>query len=259
MSGIATAIVGSAVIGTTGGLVGGKLQSDAAKNAGQVSKETMENSALFSFFAGKHAEAELQPFYDAAVQGIPYTQEAAQRYSEMSQAGPGKFEDSGYFNAMNLGIDRAAREMGTATSGSGQGYGRNLMKYATGLAGEKFGAHQGEWMNRLNALRGQPQVYPNAPAQMAQLHQDTGRNVTSAIQGAGAAEANAILGQGAGQVQGISDATGAVSNAMGMYSMYNMMNPGTPQPQVNPMQSQGYYPSPSLPSNPFYGPGGMVS
>ncbi len=225
-----------ALLGMIGGsiassVIGGGIQSSAIKRAGKVGEKALRQGATFNFFAGKQAESALEPFYNAAVEGIPYTMDAAQKYSEMSQAGPGRFEDSGYFNAMNLGIDRAAREMGTASTATGQGYGRNLMKYATNLAGEKFGQHQGEWVNRLNALRGQPQPYPSAPINTAKIRQDMGRDMYQATRDIGGVQSDAALGQGSAWMNAMSGISGAIGNAGGMYAMNSMMNPQQPQQQ----------------------------
>lgn len=208
----AAAAIIPAVIGA-GGAVGGGIMgqnaADAAADAQRSASEAATNLQVGMYLQNRR---DMQPFLRSARERLPYQAEALEEYSRRIMEGPGKFEDSPYYenlqNTLQGSIEQAAEAMmrGARASGGGPGsIGRDMAKYAAPLAGQL--TMQGrqnwlnEWLQQLNPLAAQAMVgqtpYGNSSAQISQLGQNAASNVGTGLMNAGQATAAGNLGRGA--------------------------------------------------------------
>ena len=151
------------------GPIQGALGYQASSKAADAQAASSRFAATMEFIMWKQGMKTMQPFLESAEKMLPYQEEMAQSYAELAAKGPGDFETSGYRRAMQAGIEDAARTMATKGSATGQGYGRDLVRYGTQLADQYYGKHLGDWESRLGAYQGQPHSqYSQYPALASQ-------------------------------------------------------------------------------------------
>ena len=208
------------------GLVGSVMSSNAAKSAAQTQADAANNATAAQQAALDKQIALNQPFYDvgvAANKGLstqtPYTP-ATFNYNQNTDPGT-QFRLTQGLNAMNA----TAAARGGLISGNalkaGQDYGQaagsqeyqnafnrylatnaqNLQAYNTNTANQQFLANQGQ----------------SSANQTANSIGNFGNSAASNTIGAG----NALA---AGQVGSANAYTGAASNAIGQYTLYNALN-----------------------------------
>jgi hypothetical protein len=236
MSGIATAIVGSAVIG---GVVASNSASKAAK--------AQQNAA------DKASATELEQFYQNREDMQPWREAGAGALKQMTEgtAVGGDFnrdftladfaQDPGYQFRLDEGtraLERGAAARGGVLSGGAlRGVTRYGQDYASGEyqnAYNRFNNDRTQRFNRLASLAGTGQT---ATRDVAQMGSQVAGNVANNIIGAGNAQASSYVGQG----NAISGAAQSLGNfAMNQYFM-NQMKPTTPPPTTTaPAWTGGY-------------------
>lgn len=92
-----------------------------------------------------------EPAATTPAQTAPESPFAGQTFEQLVKTGPGAFEESAYYDDMQKSMDymlsNAIRDMGTASTASGSGYGRDLMNYAAPLADELFRQNRTNYLN----------------------------------------------------------------------------------------------------------------
>jgi len=194
MTWVATAIVGSAVIGGYSANQAAKTQARSAAEA-TAAQERMFNR-----------QVELQePFRQAGVNALPELI-AASRYDPFTMS---KFQqDPGYAFRMKEGLralENTAAARGGLLSGNAM---RGLTRYGQGLASEEFGnafnRYQAERAARLNPLQS-----------LAGMGQTNAANIANQAGQFGQAMGANIIGAGNARASGYMGTANALSNALG--------------------------------------------
>lgn len=237
MSGIATAIVGSAVIGGVVASNSAKKAANAQRDASQLASQT----ELEQFYQNRE---DMQPWREAG-------QGALKQMTEGTAAG-GDFNrdftladftrDPGYDFRMNEGaraLDRSAAARGGVLSGGAlRGVTRYGQDFASGEYQNAYNRFNNDRTQRFNRLASLAGVGQTATRDVAQMGQQVAGNVANNIIGSGNAQASSYVGQG----NAISGAAQSLGNfAMNQYFM-NQMKPTTPPPTTNtaPAWTGGY-------------------
>jgi hypothetical protein len=237
MSGIATAIIGSAVVG---GVVASNSASKAAK-AQQNAADKASNTELEMFNQNRE---DMQPWREAGTGAL-------KQMTEGTAAG-GDFNrdftladftrDPGYDFRMQQGsqaLERSAAARGGALSGGAlKGITRYGQDFASGEyqnAYNRFNNDRTQRFNRLASLAGTGQT---ATRDVAQMGSQVAGSVANNIIGAGNSQASSYVGQG----NAISGAAQSLGNfAMNQYFM-NQMKPVTPAaPTASPTSTAPYW------------------
>lgn len=255
MSGIATAIVGSAVLGVGAAVLSGqatKSAADAASNASLASANLSANTQLSEFNAGQAATAPWRSQGQAALYnlsdlaGVPsptsYTDAATgTTVTRTPQSAQQTLENTpGYqvqLDALNQALMRGG--MGSQNYGSGNFWDSVLnanQQYASTSFNNVY--------NQLAGLAGTGQV---SAGQTAGLATSTGAGMGSAYTTGGQGAAAATLAGGAGQSSMYNNLASQGNNAMNNYLFYNLMQNGlgstptipTGQTQYNDYSSLG--------------------
>lgn len=223
MSGIATAIVGSAVIGGAAASMSAKKAARAQRDASQLASQT-----------------ELEQFYQSREDLAPWREAGAGALKQLTKgtvAGEDFnrdftladfIRDPGYDFRLQQGqqaLDRSAAARGGALSGAaikGQTrYGQDYASNEYQNAYNRFNNDRTQRFNRLASLAG---VGQTATRDVAQLGTQAASNVANNIIGAGNAQASGYVGQG----NAWSGAAQSLGNfAMNQYFMKQMLG-GTP-------------------------------
>lgn len=236
MSGIATAIVASAVIG-------GDVASDSSRNAANAQKDAAQLASNTELEQFRQNREDMQPWREAGAGAL-------KQMTEGTAAG-GDFNrdftladftrDPGYDFRMAEGaraLDRSAAARGGVLSGGAlRGVTRYGQDFASGEyqnAYNRFNNDRTQRFNRLASLAGTGQT---ATRDVAQMGSQVAGNVANNIIGAGNAQASSYVGQG----NAISGAAQSLGNfAMNQYFM-NQMKPTTPPPTTTaPAWTGGY-------------------
>lgn len=199
MSGIATAIVASAVIGGASANKAAKTQASAANNAAELQKEQFDKTV------------ELQePFRQAGLTGQNRLMEMlglagdpnAQGYgSLMRDFGAQDFQaDPGYAFRQQQGqqaLERSAAARGGLLSGAAM---KDAMRFNQGLASDEytnaFNRFQTNRSNKLNPLQSLAGLAQSSTNQIAQAGQNYATNAGNAMMGGANARASGYLSQG---------------------------------------------------------------
>jgi hypothetical protein len=226
----------SSIIGAVSSSHAADVQAAASKYAAKIQKQIYMQQ-----------RQDLMPFMKSAERMLPVTEKAmiraerlgqefewqAKDYERMFANGPGAYERSDYYKDMqgtiDYGIEKAAREMGTASSASGAGYGRDLMNYAVPMASEAYKTGRGNFINEWISTKLNPSQTLMAQYGGASLPQNAGMNAIPSFTAAGSnyannASANAIYGGQAkaagilGQGQAIQQGIGGAANALGLFT-----------------------------------------
>lgn len=218
MSGVATAIVGSAVIG-------GVVASNSASKAANAQKDAAQLASQTELEQYRQNREDMQPWREAGAGALGQL--------TAGTAAGGDFnrdftladftKDPGYDFRMQQGqqaLDRSAAARGGALSGAaikgslryGQDYGSNEYQNAY----NRFNNDRTQRFNRLASLAG---VGQTATRDVAQQGAQVASNVGNNIMGAGNAQASSYIGQG----NAISGAAQSLGNfAMNKYYLSQM-------------------------------------
>lgn len=199
---VATAIVGSAVIGAGASLAGSAMQADAAGSAGDAQlRQYYQTRADLAPYRelGTTALGELGALYGVGRKGL-LTPEEINAARDRFQASPG------YQFAYNEGLNALDKSASARGRLQGGGYGRELVRYGQGMANQEFG----NYANRLAQLAGIGQTSTTATGQFGQ----------TATTNAG----NAMVDAATARASGYTGAANAFGGAVGNYVMYDYLN-----------------------------------
>lgn len=235
----------SVISGTIGALTGSKASSDAAAAQAAASKYAADIQKEIYMMQ----RMDMAPFLESAEKMLPYVEAEMERahrlggqyesailqYEDMFRTGPGKFEESDYYKDMvgtiDYAIGKAVKEMGTAATASGAGYGRDLMDWAVPMAAEATkgarGNYVSEWINtKLNPMQtymaqlGGVSLPANPAMNVIPSLNAAGSNYATGAGNAalygGEAQASGILGQQNALMQGIGGLSSAAGLGLGM-------------------------------------------
>lgn len=260
MSGIATAIVGGAVIG---GIASNKAASTSAQAATQAA-ETQAQSANRAADIQKEMferQVELQePWRQAGVNALAQMQGQT---GAMPPAFTGQVDlsqDPGYAFRMSEGmkaLERSAAARGGLLSG---GQLKGIQRFGQDLASQEYQNaynraltqynaavnREGTGYNRLAALAG---VGQTATGALSSAAGQTGSNLANIYTGAGQAAAQGIVGAGAARASGYmgmaNSLTGALGTGLNYYQNQQLLN------RLLPQQTGGGATYPSMAVDPF--------
>lgn len=231
MSGVATAIVGGAVVGAV-------ITGNAAKGAAQTQADAANNATAAQQSMFNTQVANQQPYMDAGYKALDQIQANMPSYNQPFTMGMFQ-QDPGYQFDLQQGeqaIQNSAAASGHLVSSQQLG---NASTYAQNMASNEFG-------NAFNRYQTQQSASYNRLASLAQLGQAGVSDVNKAGTNAATNIGNNMIGAGnvsaAGQVGTANAITGGINTATSGLMNYNMMNSLMPQQP-----------------NPGYGGGGMAS
>lgn len=227
MSGIATAIVGGAVIGAystkKAASTAASATTQAADTSAQVQRELFERQVQLQEPWRKAGEQALNQLIPLASNYAPFT--AANMYS-----------DPGYQFRLAEGLkalDRQAAARGGLISGAAlKAAGRYGQEFAANEYQNAFNRYQAERQARLNPLQSLAGVGQTTASQLGTAASNLGANLgqtylTSGIQ-AGQARASGYLG-------GANALTGALNTGLNYYQNQQLMNNLFPSAQAAPI------------------------
>lgn len=226
MSGIATAIVGSAVIG-------GVVASNSASKAANAQRDA----------ANQASQTELEQYYQNREDMQPWREAGQGALGQMTAgtAAGGDFnrdftladftKDPGYdfrLQQGQRGVEASAAARGGALSGAAiKGLARYNQDYASGEYQNAYNRFNNDRTQRFNRLASLAGVGQTATRDVAQQGAQVASNVGSNIIGAGNAQASSYVGQG----NAISGAANTLGNfAMNKYYMSQMPGGTTTMP-----------------------------
>lgn len=229
MSGIATAVVASAVIG-------GAMSSDAAGNASDAQLQASREASATELKMFEQNREDQKPWRDAGIVALGQLGEGTKDGGDFNRdfTLADFTKDPGYDFRMRegqRGLDSSAAARGGALSGAAiKASERYNQDYASGEyqnAYNRFNADRTARFNRLSSLAGVGQTATNqVGAQGAQVASSIAENQI----GAGNARASGYIGQG--------NAMSGVANTLGNFAMNSQyMNQGTNPYAYRPPQS----------------------
>ena len=154
----------------------------------------------------------------------PDTMQPSGGFEKLVKEGPGKYEDSDYYKdmqkSMDYAIERANREMGTASTASGAGYGRKLVDYAVPMADEAYRQGRGNFLNEWVQTKYNPyQNYINTLIGGTEMPQLPQMNLVNTMANAGnqyvQGASDSIMNQGTAEASGILGGNQATQNMLG--------------------------------------------
>jgi hypothetical protein len=230
MSAVATAIVGSAVVGLVASNKASSAQQSAANRATDVAAETADQQvALQREIFEKQTELQ-KPFREAGLAGQNRLMEllgiggkaGAPGYGRYATAefGADKFKaDPGYAFRMSEGmkaLERSAAARGGLLSGATlrgtQRFGQDLASQEYQNAFNRFQAERAGTLNPFQALAGTAQSGANVLGQQAG---QMGTNISNALGSYGSAAQGNIIGAGNAQASGYMGAANAIGGGVG--------------------------------------------
>jgi hypothetical protein len=230
MSAVATAIVGSAVVGLVGSQKASSAQQSAANRATDVAAQTADQQvALQREIFEKQTELQ-KPFREAGLAGQNRLMEllgiggtrGAPGYGRYATAefGADKFKaDPGYAFRMSEGmkaLERSAAARGGLLSGATlkgtQRFGQDLASQEYQNAFNRYQAERAGTLNPFQALAGTAQSSANTlGGQAGQM----GSNISNALGAYGSAAQGNIIGSGNAQASGYMGAANAIAGGVG--------------------------------------------
>jgi hypothetical protein len=230
MSAVATAIVGTAVVGAYASSQASKAQQSAANRATDVAAQTADQQAQVQREIFEK-QTELQaPFREAGLAGQNRLMEllgiggakGAQGYGKYATAEftPAKFQaDPGYAFRMSEGmkaLERSAAARGGLLSGATlkgtQRFGQDLASQEYQNAFNRYQAERTGTLNPYQALAGTAQSGANVLGQQAGQY---GANVSNILGSYGSAAQGNIIGAGNAQASGYMGAANAIGGGVG--------------------------------------------
>ncbi len=234
MSGIATAVVGAA-------LVSGYVASEAAGEAADVQQEASAAAISEQRRQFDVTQRQLEPFREAGVTalgqqqallGLGTPQEQQQAFAAFAES-PGQ-------QFLRDQQERALLRNVSAIGGLGGG------KVRTALQQQAFGRAQTDYQTQLNRLAALSGTAQTAATDIGRFGAATAANIGQLQQAGGAARASGILGQAQAIQQGISTVTGLAAQS-------GAFTPTTTAPTLQ----QQLATSQGAPSGPFLAPSGQ--
>jgi hypothetical protein len=222
MSAVATAVVGSALVGAYASDKASNTQADAAERASGVQSAAARYAADLQQKQYEENVARQQPFYQAGVNALPELVSAS-RYTPFGQE---QFQaDPGYAFRLSEGqkaLDRSAAARGGLISGG-------ALKAAT-----RFGQDMGsqEYTNAFNRYQAERQARLGPLQSLTGMGQTTAQQIgaagaqnASAIGGYGMAGANAAaegyMGSANARASGYMGTSNALTSGLGTYLNYS--------------------------------------
>jgi len=206
MSGIATAIVGTAV-------VGGIVQSQSARSAANTQADA----------AASATNTELEMFYQSRADVAPWREageDALNLLAPKVAAGPGEFDpeqDPGYQFGYQEFVEKPLLRNASARGGLGGGRTlKELTRYASDYATTKYDNFLDRWYKSLTPLQSLSGVGQTTGQQMGQNAIATGQSIGQNQLAAGDARATGYINQG--NIWG-NVASGLGQNALDAYYM----------------------------------------
>jgi len=182
MSGIATAIIGGAVVGGVATAYAGKK----AASAQEAAAAQASNTQLQMYYASRE---DLAPWTEAG-------QNALAQYQERAEAGPGVFEESpGYQFRMGEGVkalERGAAARGGLLSGRQQ---KALTRFGQDYASNEYQNFLNQYYQGLQPTQWLAGTGQSAAAQQGAWGQQTGANIAQNQLAAGQAQAGGYINQ----------------------------------------------------------------
>jgi hypothetical protein len=230
MSAVATAIVGSAVVGYIGSQKASSAQQSAAQQASEVAAQTADQQvALQREIFEKQTELQ-KPFREAGLAGQNRLMEllgiggtaGAPGYGKYATAefGADKFKtDPGYAFRMSEGmkaLERSAAARGGLLSGATlkgtQRFGQDLASQEYQNAFNRYQAERAGTLNPFQALAGTAQSGANVLGQQAG---QMGSNISNALGAYGSSVQGNIIGSGNAQASGYMGGANAIAGGVG--------------------------------------------
>ena len=222
MSAVATAVVGSALIGAYSADKASKTQSEAAERSAGAVSDASRYAADLQQRQYEENVARQKPFYDVGVNALPELVQA----SKYTQFGPEQFQaDPGYAFRLSEGqkaLERSAAARGGLISGG-------ALKAAT-----RFGQEMGsqEYTNAFNRYQAERQARLGPLQSLTGMGQTTAQQLgaagaqnASAVGGYGMAGANAAaegyMGAANARASGYIGTANAITGGLGQYLSYS--------------------------------------
>jgi hypothetical protein len=219
MSWVATAVVGSSVIGGAGSYFGAKEQASAARAAAGASADAARYQADVQKEMYDQTRADQTPWREAGQNALTQlTAGTAPGGDLMRSFSMADYEaDPGYAFRQAEGmkaIERSAAARGGALSGGAL---RGVQRYGQGLASEEYGnafnRYQTQQGNRFNRLAGLAGVGQTANAATGQAGSNYANAVTGISQANATNQGNAILAAGNARASGYAGMGNAFASA----------------------------------------------
>ena len=214
MSGIATAIIGSAVVGAGVGIYASKKASSAQESAAASAAASSDASLQAQLEMFYQQREDLEPWRDAGTKSV-------NKLLEMQEAGPGEFEASpGYQFRLEEGqkaMERSAASKGKLLSGGSL---KAAQRYGQDYATNDYDNFLRRYYNRLTPYQSLAGVGQTA---VGQSYENQPNYMTYAAQ-----QGNAAMVAGNAQAQGYANmsnaVTGGMSSGVENLMMYKYLN-----------------------------------
>lgn len=238
MSAVATAIVGGAVVGGAASYFGSQSAANTQANADLTSISAQES--MFNTLNQQN-----QPWIQAGSNALGQIQNNMASYNTPFNPSIQQLENTpGYQFQLNQGlgaIQNSAAAQGHLVSsnelGAANSYAQNLASTSYQQAFNNYQTQISNSYNRLASLAGLGQA---ANSTMAQAGGNTANGVSSAIQGAGAAQAAGTMGMANAISGGIGQGVNSYMGYQSLNALNNMSMGNTTDPAVNDMNSWIY-------------------
>jgi hypothetical protein len=234
MSAIATAIVGSAIIGGVSASKASKAQQQAAETASQASRDTTQASIEAQERMFNRQVALQEPFRETGLAAQNRLADLLGISGRTSEPGYGyglqRFtmdnyqEDPGYGFRLKRGLDameRTAAARGGLLSGNQL---RGAMEFGQDLASQEYGnafnRYQTERANILNPLQSLGGVGQTATNTLTNAAGNLGAGMAGAYGNLGSALSANAIGAGNARASGYMGATNALAGGVGQYLNY---------------------------------------
>ena len=236
MTWVATAIVGSAVVGASTARSAAKTQAGAAAQAADVQKQVADQQVALQREMYEKTRADQEPWRQAGVNALGVMQKTAGNVpGAFSFTNQQMYQDPGYAFRLSEGqkaLDRQAAARGGLISGGalkaaqryGQEMGSQEYQNAYNRAFTGYGtdvARENQLYNRQAALAGVGQTATNLTNQAGQNY---ATGVGNALGSYGTNVGNLMTGAGAAQAAGQVGMANAITGGLGTYLNYSQNN-----------------------------------
>ena len=235
MSGVATAIVGSAVVGAYAASKAAESKEEAINKASSAEERSTIRRINFEREMLEQQREDLAPWRQIGESALRRLESGVRR----GEYDPGSFDfdfeaDPGYEFRLQEGVnalDASAAARGRLRSGAQD---KAIMSYGQDLASQEYGnafsraiqeyqmeaGRKSDEFNRLAALSG---IGQSATSQTVRAGQNTQQNIGNAITRSGWAQAQNYLRRGQARSSFYGDAAGAVNQGVQNYLLYDYM------------------------------------
>jgi hypothetical protein len=227
MSWVATAIVGSAVVGGAASYFGGQAAGAGAAAAGESSAAATAYSADIQKEMYEQTRTDQEPWRIAGEKALQTIQERPD--FQFTADTFEQFKDPSYDFRMQEGVnalDRSAASRGRLLSGAQD---RAVTRYGSDLASQEYGnafnramATDQYNLGKQQSLAGVGQQATNL---VSQAGQSTASGIANTTMSGAAAQGNAIMAGGAAQAQGYNGIAQSANQGIGNYLLYQRTLP----------------------------------